>query len=65
MVSVGKAPGRGLNHEGVALMNGIMGCALKEETPEKSLTPSTMRALSEKALAMNQEGGPHQRTEPS
>ena len=40
MVFEDKVFGRGLGHEGGALMNGIS--ALIKETPQSSLAPSTM-----------------------
>ena len=40
MVLEGVAFGRGLGHEGGALLNGIS--ALTEETPESSFAPSAM-----------------------
>ena len=44
-----------LGHEVGALMNGIS--ALKKETPESFLDPSTVQMDSEKMLSVNQEAG--------
>ena len=44
-----------LGHEVGALMNGIS--ALRKETPESFLDPSTVQMDSEKMLSVNQEAG--------
>lgn len=56
---LGEAFGRCLSHEGKPWWVGLV--SLKE-TPQKSLTPSTMWAHSEKASTVNQEEGPYQKT---
>ena len=53
--------GRWLGQEGGALLNGIS--ALKEQTPESSLTPSSTWGHSEKIDVCEQESGFSQDTE--